>query len=390
MLLSPEATKVALNLVEAEDFYSPKNASAFAAIRQLHSRGETVDVTTVNAAAPEAELPTLLGFMANVPSWSNASEYAHIITGHSARRRVVAVCAEATKAALDLEDPYDVVDRLAAELGMIDSPLDESKQKAKTVEEIIATAEDLSPWLIEGMMRRDWRALLVAKSGQGKSVVLRQIAMMSAQGIHPFKFHPIPKIRTLIIDLENPAASIAETGERIAQRLVRDVVDYDPSRCRIFQRPGGMDPRRRHDRGELEREITLQRPDLVCIGPVYKMLHRRAQKGGTESHEEATSPLLAIFDDLRIRHGFAMVIETHAPHNDLRPYGSQQWESWPEIGIALRPDTQAMNTWALDRFRGDRMLTDWPATISYGSVWPWVGTWGKTKTARSPIADEPF
>jgi replicative DNA helicase len=395
MLLSGDAVKAALDIVEAEDFYVPTNSSLFAAMRKLHGTGQPVDLQTVGDAAKmsgEAR-STMLGYMSSVPSVRNVGEYARIVTRHAAARRVLMVCAEATAAAMELNDPYEVADRLSAELGMIDSPADTSKQRARTVEEIVATADDMSPWIIDGMIRRDWRALIVASEGQGKSVILRQIAMLAANGLHPFKFQTIPKIRTLVVDLENPAASIAETGGRMAQRLLRDIPDYDPTRCRIFERPGGMDPRTRHGKTELEREITLQRPDLVCIGPIYKMVHRRSQRGGTESHEEATSPLLAVLDDLRTRYGFGLLIESHAPNGyagqrDLRPYGSQQWQAWPEIGISLRPDKTSINNWKLERFRGDRMVTDWPVALSHGDVWPWVGAWKKKVTpAPSPQGD---
>jgi hypothetical protein len=191
----------------------------------------------------------------------------------------------------------------------------------------------------------------------------------------------MPAVRTLIVDLENPIASVAETGGRMVTHLRRTKGEsYDPTMCKIFRRPGGIDPRTRHDRGELEREIAGQRPDLVCIGPAYKMLHRRPQKGGMETHEEATDPVLQILDDLRTRYGFGLMIEHHAPQGygaqrDMRPYGSQRWLAWPEIGLSLKPNQLERNTWDLGRHRGDRMTTEWPMSLHRGEVWPWMGRW---------------
>jgi replicative DNA helicase len=274
--------------------------------------------------------------------------------------------------------------------------VDAEECEAQTMDDLLLTAEHDAPWVIPGMIRQDWRVLLVAAEGIGKSVILRQIAMMAAQGIHPFRCDEIEPIRTLIVDLENPIASVAETGARMVTHLRQAKGDrYDPRRCKIFRRPGGIDPRTRHDRGELEREIIGQKPDLVCIGPAYKMLHRRPQKGGMESHEEATDPVLQILDDLRTRHDFALMIEHHAPQGygaqrDMRPYGSQRWLAWPEIGLSLKLNLQERNTWDLGRHRGDRMVTDWPVSLSRGTVWPWSGTFKHNITDRIPEHEEAF
>ena len=129
------------------------------------------------------------------------------------------------------------------------------------------------------------------------------------------------------------------------------------------------------DRSELEREIIAHRPDLVVIGPVYKLSHRRDR----ESYEDATEPVLRILDDLRTRHGFALLMEHHAPQGsqgirDIRPFGSQRWMAWPELGIGLRPN-QDKSGLTLMRWRGDRLRNLWPDEIRRDSVWPWVGYW---------------
>lgn len=385
MMMSPEALAIGLDLSESEDFYVPAHAAIFAAIRSLHARGEQVDTLTVADEwarfDPQGAQPTKpLELAVNVPRTSHAANYAKVVARHAASRRQIAMLAEASTTLQEMGDPYEVADALAANLATIDAPIDESRQEAMTIDDVVSTAEEVSPWAVEGLLRQDWRALLVAGEGQGKSVILRQIAMLAAQGIHPFKFNRTTPIRSLIVDLENPAASIAETGGKMVDRL-RTLLgaDYDPTRCRVFRRPGGIDPRTRHDRGELEREIMLQRPALVCIGPAYKMLHRRSGKGGNESHEEATDPVLAILDDLRTRYSFALMIEHHAPQGfggsrDMRPYGSQRWLAWPEIGLSLKQDNENQS-WTLGRFRGDRLISNWPTELRRGQVWPWEGTW---------------
>ena len=400
MILNADALRVGLEQGNAADFYDQFYANVFACLGTMHRRGAGVDVHTV-AAEYEMSLGTcdvsrLLEATANVPSVSNIRQYVSVVARHATARRIMGLCAETTAAMGKLQDPYEAGEALKAELSMLDVPVDQSVAEAQTMDDLLETAEEAAPWVVPGMIREDWRVLLVAGEGMGKSVILRQVAMLAAQGIHPFRFSPIPPVRTLIIDLENPVASVAETGGRMVRRLRHQKgEEYDPTRCRIFRRPGGIDPRTRHDRGELEREIAAQRPELVCIGPAYKMLHRRAQKGGMESHEEATDPVLQILDDLRTRFKFGLMIEHHAPQGygaqrDMRPYGSQRWLAWPEIGLSLKADPQQRNTWDLGRHRGDRMTTDWPVSLHRGQVWPWEATFVTHQRDTVTEQEEPF
>ena len=400
MILHSDSLRVGLDLGRAEDFYDVFNASVFLAVQTLHAGGSAIDVSTVAAELQHRQVDDnasgrLLDMIGSVPSFRNVGEYVTLVARHAAARRVMALCTEASASAGALDDPYEVAEALKGDLGSLDAPVDKNRSEAITADDLLATAEVDSPWVVPGMIRQDWRVLLVAAEGVGKSVILRQIAMLAAQGIHPFTFRPIRPIRALIIDLENPTASIAETASKMVHQLrLQKGDDYDPERCKFFRRPQGLDPRSRHGRGELEREIAAHDPDLVCIGPAYKMLHRRSGKGGTESYEEATDPVLSILDDLRTRHQFGLMIEHHAPQGfgnqrDMRPYGSQRWLAWPEIGLSLKADRETRGAWELGRHRGDRMTTDWPNRLQYGDVWPWTGTWTEGMPTTT-VREEPF
>lgn len=397
MMLSPDALRIGLQIGQVEDFYDPFNAKVYMVIHSLHKQGSAVDVSTVASFMTDSDpgevRGRLLEAMSDVPSVSNVMDYINVVARHAASRRLLSLCAEASNSVLSKDDPYELADVLKGELGTLDSPIDKQRVESVTADDLLATAEKDSPWVVPGMIRQDWRVLLVAGEGVGKSVILRQIAMLASQGVHPFTFKDIQPIRALIVDLENPAASIAETASRMVSQLrQRRGDEYDAERCKFFRRPQGIDPRTRQGHGELEREIAAHRPDLVCIGPAYKMLHRKSGKGGTESYEEATDPVLAVLDDLRMRYNFGLMIEHHAPQGfqnqrDMRPYGSQRWLAWPEIGLSLKADREERNTWNLGRHRGDRMVTDWPTRLHHDTVWPWVGSWAEGIAAMS---EEPF
>lgn len=405
MLLSGDAAAKAIDLAQSADFYRPAHGHLFAAMDSLHRRGEAIDAVTVMdeltrfGLADTIEPSIFVSLQANTPSIANAMQYAEIVVRHASARRVLAITQEATQRLYAYADPYDLVDELQGELKSVDLPASIEHQRARTLDEIVIDAqhESSSPWVVPGVVRSDWRVVVVGEEGSGKSVMLKQVAACTAQGVHPFRLREIAPARVLLVDLENPVAAIAETGETLVTLLRRKRGEhYRPDNLRIYERPAGVDLRGRHDRMELEREIQIQKPALVCIGPAYKMLNRR----DGESHEEATEPVLRILDDMRTRHGFALIIEHHAPQGatgarrTLRPYGSQRWLAWPEMGITMRCEENEPWRYTLGRFRGDRLKADWPTELersdrrppSTAAPWPWIG---RFETAQ-PSLEEPF
>lgn len=222
------------------------------------------------------------------------------------------------------------------------------------------------------------------------STLLRQLAIAAAAGEHPFTHRPTPPIRTLAIDLENPDEAIEAVCAPM-HRAVSRRDDWDPDRCWLWRRSAGLDLRRRHDRLELEEVLVAARPDLVCLGPVYKTY----QASGKDDVETATATTLATLDDLRTRYRFALVLEHHAPHGatgkrEMRPHGSVLWQRWPELGIAMNPVKDTERSFDLGRFRGDRLSNQWPDRIDEAAgVWAFEGVW-PTGTFRQDGNDEMF
>ena len=391
MLISPDAVAKAVDLVDASDFYRPAHGQIFAAIESLYRGGAKCDAVTVadelrQMGATLDDPGVLVSLMNCTPSFTQVGHYGQIVVRHSVARRLMGLASEVGDRIAAYADPYEVADELHAKLGQLDVPVTSDRQQAQTLDEILLDSDRSAPWVIEGLVRTDWRVVIVGLEGSGKSTLLRQMAACAAQGIHPLRFNRINPVRVLIVDLENPAAAIAETGELLISRLRRELGEsYQPDNLRVLMRPGGMDLRTRHDRTELEREVAIHKPDLVVIGPAYKMLYRRDGRQGTEGHEEATDPVLRVLDDLRTRHRFALMVEHHAPQGsggsrELRPYGSQRWLAWPEMGLTMRQEGEPYK-YVIGRFRGDRLKSDWPTELhrsdrmAPGRVWPWEGRW---------------
>jgi hypothetical protein len=379
MLLNPDAAVAAMEYCTASDFYATQNGEIFAAICDLTNKGVKPDPILVASHIDRQDLMAkMLEMLSSVPSSSHIRQYAEIVARHSVSRKLMVRFNEGIDEIANGSDPYsqaEQVEKFVSTIGYSGN----SGPESLTIGELSSTADESSPVVIPGLMHRDYRTIIVAEEGAGKSLLLRTIAMSAAQGFHPFSHQRIKPVRALIVDLENPAQAILQTGVPFAQQLFeRDPDNYDDSRLRFWRKPGGIEIRSLSDKAELQREIAFHRPELVCIGPIYKMYRR----GSGESYEDSADEAMAVLDQLRTKYGFALVMEHHAAKGkagekrDLSPMGSQRWMAWPEIGISLYKDTQDPTTLHVKRYRGDRLQgVSWPDRLVRDRTWLIDGVW---------------
>lgn len=233
--------------------------------------------------------------------------------------------------------------------------------------------DDAYDWAIPGLLERQDRLMLSAGEGVGKSTFLRQIATMSAAGLHPFEGSDIPPLNVLVIDVENSERqwrrAVRGLTERAAMVGKRDPRDHLALHC-----VPPMDITNANDLGRIHRWIDESKPDLVLMGPLYRMT------GGSLNKEEEAKPVLNALDSIRER-DVAMLIEVHAGldkdgtgERGLRPRGSSTLLGWPEFGLGIRRDKQIEGrtpTFSLVRWRGDRDRRDFPRKLVWGQSWPW-------------------
>jgi hypothetical protein len=363
--------------LRAEDFHNPMCGEAFAAIVAAHAKGQSHDVTSLrDVLRTKGWDPEPRWFHDLVSSGSGAwRRHAETVTAMAARRSILAAIGEATAdtRAPGL-DPFGVIDTLKGRLAAITRPVSEASADLWKLDDFMDHTDHVdAPWIVPGLLKRGWRVVVVAAEGVGKSMLWRQVAILAAQGIHPLAFYTFEPVRTLLIDLENPADAITKSCRSIRDSCNADM--YERGRAWIWHRPAGIDLRSRATRAELEANIAACRPDLVCLGPLYKAYSRSSN----ETDEDATREVQETLDDLRTRYGFALLLEHHAPqdqggHRVMRPYGSSLWLRWPEIGIGMErlyPDTDQRDV-KLKRWRGDRLQNDWPKELLPGLQWPWV------------------
>ncbi len=113
----------------------------------------------------------------------------------------------------------------------------------------------------------------------------------------------------------------------------------------------------------LHREVDVAKPDVIVVGPLYRLTNRAIQT------DDEAAPVLSALDTLRDR-GCSLIIEAHAGHSresgeggrpgerDLRPRGSSALLGWPEFGYGMRSTNDGKVR--LVPWRGDRDERGWP------------------------------
>lgn len=238
---------------------------------------------------------------------------------------------------------------------------------------LLETTNESYEWVIPGLLERSERVIVVAAEGVGKTMLARQVGILCSAGLHPFTYQPIPVVKTLTVDLENPDRIIRRTSRGIAERAM------GMSRKRrldahLLTKPSGMDLLKASDRAILEEALDEVRPELLVIGPLYKAF---LDPGGRTS-ESIAIEVAKYLDTIRVVYNCALWIEHHAPlgtsmsSRDLRPFGSAVWSRWPEFGISLQPDPMAIGDYVYDvrHFRGARDERQWPTKMRRGKTFP--------------------
>jgi replicative DNA helicase len=224
------------------------------------------------------------------------------------------------------------------------------------------------------MLERGERVMIVAAEGVGKTMLARQVAILSGAGVHPFTFGRMKPVRTLFVDLENPERIIRRTSRKILS-AVRSSYDRkaDPE-AHLWIKPDGLNILKPADRALLEAKIEETKPELLVLGPLYKAFI----DPGNRTAEATAIEVALILDNIRTTYGCALWLEHHAPlgnslsARDLRPMGSAVWMRWPEFGYALAPDPTAVGspTYEVKQWRGPRDIRQWPTKMKRGTLFP--------------------
>ena len=295
-------------------------------------------------------------------------------------------------------DHKDAAAHLAAGLSLADFEVtwqqgDADADLAPDLYEFLATPDPENDWVIPDILERGDRLIWTGFEGLGKSVMVRQLAICAAAGIHPFDNVPITPRRVLFIDCENPDRKSRRHFRRLEDIARKQGFPVPAGAFRILQRPAGIDLTREEDQAWLLERVTAHKPDLLVIGPFYR-LHM-----ADTNEEQAARTVVAALDTVRVKADCALITEAHAGHGagggftrNLRPVGSSLLMRWPEFGYGImpHPDAEADDgghcRWVqVQPWRGPREERAWPRELVWGTHeldWPWVAATAFNRPAK--------
>jgi AAA domain-containing protein/DnaB helicase-like protein len=397
VLAAPDVAGPALLSVAPGAWWdTTKHAPIAAVLTEMVHRGQGIDPTVVLAQlqtrGARVDGPYLLTLMQRAWVPANADQYAERIMELHARRELACALVD-IRQRLDWDWESGAGEFTAA------AAVNEMRNAAAVAEVAISVSGRPAPetlaellegditydWLVPGLLERMERWVLTGSEGTGKSVLIAQFVCCLAAGLHPFTGEPLRSgpVRVLVLDCENPRPA----SRRRYMWMVKLVTelrdshmlaphDWPKHQMNVDLRPGGVDLLGA-DVSWLEHAVNSTAPDVLAIGPLYK-LHRH-----NPNDEQAARDLVAVLDGIRERYGVAVITEAHAGHAEdagrnrkMRPSGSSLWLRWPEFGYGLRraandPGAEHPEFVDVVAWRGSREERNWPRQLQHGHILPW-------------------
>lgn len=382
MLISPGAASEVEGIISEPDLYDPRHRLVFATTTGLRAAQRPADVVAVNAELQQTGQLSKIGhtyladLVQSVPTAANAVYYARTVRDRAMLRNVITAATRSAQHAYEPGDDsgHDIAQRAAdAMAGVRDQGMLDDDLPTQTLRELLETPIEYD-WLIPGLLERGDRVILTGAEGLGKSTLGRQIAVCTAAGLHPFTHRTIPSQRVLVVDCENGRALSQRRYGPLAAAARQAGHPVPEGRFWIEVRPEGLDLTTAADTRWLLKRVETLHPDLLVIGPIYK-LH------ASDPNDERSARAVAAALDRARTYGTALLIETHSPHGSglskrpLRPVGSSLWLRWPEFGFGIRPadtnDAELRRLVDVEDWRGARDEREWPEQLETGGSWPW-------------------
>lgn len=381
MLRSRAARAHAITRLTAADFASTVGSRLFVAIHDVHGRGGVVDPSTVALEAGGTTATTM-------PLWDRSPhrtdiECVNVLLADSTRRHLKVALERISGRITDA--PIDYFRDALAEARML-LPSADQHVEVPNIAEFLASVDTRYEWLMPWMVERGERLMIVAPEGSGKTVLLRQWAFQLAAGCHWVTNRIVDPCRVLYVDAENSDRNIARASRHL-YRLARRYADggnahgWDDDRLRIKSVWNLDITASREQRDTIEGWLERYRPDLLIIGPIYKV----GRNTRSLSYEDAALAVTDVIDGWRQRFGIAVAMEHHAPgsteggERQLNPFGSTVWRRWPDVGVGLKYEVgeeDGIHRFKVRPFRGYRGSHLFPPEFHRSDyradTWPWI------------------
>ncbi|APZ81706.1 replicative DNA helicase [Rathayibacter phage NCPPB3778] len=373
------ALKQTLPLLAPEDFYTPRHEVIYRAIGDMYRAARPIDPITINDwLASEGLIERVGGDLSythtlahSVPSASNVAFYADIVKRTSINRMIIDTGIRITQLGYQHDGTGGAslaeAEKLVRE---VTASATAGGYDMKSLDEIMSTRVERK-WLIPNVLAKKDRFFLTGPEGFGKTMLLRQMAIAAAAGIHPFTQQKIDPVKVLIFDAENSEEQWSEEAQHLV-RSVKKLGQTDPGQLIQMRVGKRMDITKGQDLGRIHAELDKYNPDMIVIGPLYKLTNKAV------NDDDTAAQLFVALDSIRER-GIAMLVELHAGHaqsaagdRNFRPRGSSALLGYPEVGISFShtdyPDTTRGQ---IMRWRGDRGKRIIPSHFRWGDRLPW-------------------
>jgi 5S rRNA maturation endonuclease (ribonuclease M5) len=280
----------------------------------------------------------------------------------------------------------DVADHLAAgrDLGaLLETTPESDAQRARTgvdVTDLVRRTHEPEEMVIEGTLAQGERMLLVGLEGRGKSTLLRQIAVCTAAGLHPFFGTRMEPKRVLFIDAENHPSQVTNSWADLVGLATRHASPVEPGMLTVLEEwDAEHDLTSMAGRTWLTERVYGYRPDLLILGPLTNLAEPDLKT------YEAVHALRRSINSVRSVCNSAIIMEHHAPYRasgdkirEVRPYGHSLFVKWPDYGFAMVPtDDDTVYEWRANR--GPRVRSRlFPSALRQGDAhtnsieWPWM------------------
>jgi replicative DNA helicase len=375
LMIQPALADRVFSIVTPDDFGLTVHVEIALLIQRLHLSGEALNPTGVMTAARNEGIlgkigggPYLFELVQQVEVAMTAPRLAEEIHRCATRRAMCVLAARLEQKAANPEaEPVTILTEVGAQIADLhEAELTTSTVEVASLRQFLDQTDDEVDWVIPGLLAREDRLILTGAEGAGKMMMLRQLAICAAAGLHPFTHRPVPRMTVLLIDLENPAAEMRRTMRWMVrsaqlQSQLTDITD----RIYVERRPEGIDLANPANIAWLMKRVTVTQPDLLIIGPLYKAMN------DNPNDEQVARRVAAAFDLVRTQGHCALMIEAHSGHESaamtdrpIRPIGSSLWRRWPEFGYGLRyaktDDAEDRRRMEFVSWRGARGERDWP------------------------------
>lgn len=365
VLVDPTRLEMA-SYLRAGDFASPSLGHCWDAILTLAERGEPITVVTLAERLRQGGLlddvggpQALLAIQRDGAATYAVQRHALLIAELSRYRKLQDIGVQISAAALARNEKELV--RLVEEATGSEFPTETTS--ALSLQSFLQAEETEYDWVVPRLIERGDRVILTGLEGKGKSTLLRQFLVTTGAGLHPFSFEPIEPIASVLVDCENSRKHLRRTLRPLSLKVAKELSEGS---VHVISRPQGIDLLDPVDAAWLSAEVRRLDPDLILIGPLYKLAV------GDPCEEEVAATVAKRLDELRVAAGCALILEAHSPHpsgnsskRPTRPYGASLWMRWPEFGLHLEESGE------LQHWRGDRDERDWPQQLRRGGEWPW-------------------